>query len=244
MLSEFRKSISAVLYERMTSPLYGTLIISWLIWNWKIVYLTLFISESSIDSTKIDYIIENYCNIHALVTLPLISSALLITVVPFISNGAYWLSLKFDKWRSDKKNEIERSKLLTLEQSIQIRNEMSEQEEKFKKSLDGNENEIKILKGQVVELTSTSALKEGQKKGLRILRATYGTKEKPLLDVTKQISKLIKNNRLAITVANSSVADGRDPHPGKIKTLEILYEINGEVKTITAEEGQEIVIES
>jgi hypothetical protein len=38
MLDDFRKSINSVLYERMTSPLFGALLISWCIWNWDILY--------------------------------------------------------------------------------------------------------------------------------------------------------------------------------------------------------------
>ena len=88
MIDELKKSLSAILYERTTSPFYGTLLISWLIWNWKIVYLTVFISESSINTDKINYIVSNFNDIHCLLIYPLISTIVLLTVVPFISNGA------------------------------------------------------------------------------------------------------------------------------------------------------------
>ena len=103
MFSELRKSTNAILFERVTSPLFGTFIVSWLIWNWKIVYLTLFVSESNIEGNKIDYIASNYCDIHVLVTYPLISTLLLLTAIPFVANGAFWISMKFRKWRIDKK---------------------------------------------------------------------------------------------------------------------------------------------
>jgi hypothetical protein len=54
MQSEIKKSINSILFERLTSPLYGTLIISWLIWNWKIIYLTLFVdSEENYEEIEI-----------------------------------------------------------------------------------------------------------------------------------------------------------------------------------------------
>ena len=57
MISDFRKSINSILYERVSSPLFGTFVISWLIWNWKITYLTLFVSESNLDKNKLEYIL-------------------------------------------------------------------------------------------------------------------------------------------------------------------------------------------
>ena len=107
MIDELKKSLSAILYERTTSPFYGTLLISWLIWNWKIVYLTLFISENKINTDKINYITNNFNDIHCLLIYPLISTVVLLTVIPYISNGAYWLSLKFNKWKKDQKNVVE-----------------------------------------------------------------------------------------------------------------------------------------
>ena len=136
MFSEFRKSINSILFERVTSPLFGTLTISWLLLNWRIPYLTLFVSESKIKETKIDYILSNYADVHFLITYPIISTAILITLVPFISNGAYWLSLKFKKWKIDKKNEIEKTQLLSLEQSINLRKELRENELEFEKILE------------------------------------------------------------------------------------------------------------
>lgn len=152
MLDEFKKSISSALYERVVSPFYGTLLVSWSVWNWKIVYLTLFISESSIKADKISYILTNYSDIHHLVTYPLISTALLLTVFPFVTNGAFWLSLKFHKWKVDKKHEIERSQLLTLEQSIELRSEVAEKEKHFEEMLSGKNREIESLKIQLEEL--------------------------------------------------------------------------------------------
>jgi hypothetical protein len=146
VLEEFRKSISAILYERITSPLFGTFIVSWICWNWKIVYLTLFVSESKVESNKIEYIVRNYSDPWILVAYPLASTILLILVVPFISNGAYWISLKFDKWRHDKKNEIEKNRLLTVEQSAQILSETARVQEEFGRIISQKDGEIGVVK--------------------------------------------------------------------------------------------------
>ena len=60
----------------------------------------------------------------------------------------------------------------------------------------------------------------------KILKATYGT-TKNTIDVTKQLSDKIINNRLSIT-ANNKIAG--DPDKGVFKTMRITYVINGEQK--------------
>lgn len=240
MIDDLRKSINAILYERMTSPLYGTLAISWIIWNWRIVYLTLFIDEKRICTTKIDYIINNYSNPHILYTGPIISTIILITIMPLIANGAYWLSLRYDKWKYDKKNEVERSKLLTIEQSIQIRNEISEQEERFSKLVAQKDGEIDLLRRQFNELNQSRIEDKNNQNKLRILRALYGANGNTV-DVTKYLINLIKANRLELTVTNA-LFDNNDPTPGQRKTLEIIYELNQKVSTAVVLEGDSTII--
>lgn len=146
MIEETKKSIQSILTQRVSSPFYGTLIISWLIWNWKIIYLTLFISEKKINDSKIDFIIANYSETCNLVWYPLISTILLLTVIPFITNGAYWLDLLFDNWRVNKKNNIEMKQLLTIEQSINLREQIVNMEKRFETLLADKNIEIEQLK--------------------------------------------------------------------------------------------------
>lgn len=145
MIDDIKKSFNSILYERTTSPFFGTLFLSWLLWNWRIVYLTIFISEDKIEGNKIDFITTNYSDIHHLTTYPLISTFVLLTIIPFVSNGAYWLSLKFNKWKKDQKNIVDKKQLLTIEQSIDLREQISKQEERFEKLLENKNNELKQL---------------------------------------------------------------------------------------------------
>jgi len=152
MIDEATKSMRSVLFERVTSPLYGTFICTWLIWNWKIVYLTLFISETIIKTSKIDYIIANYSCVWNLIWFPLISTAIFITIVPFISNGSYWLHMWFKQWKVRQKNEFENRQCLTVQQSVTLRLEMRNQETQFEQIISEKENEISTLQSQLKEL--------------------------------------------------------------------------------------------
>lgn len=148
-MEEIKKSISAILYERTTSPLFGTFIFSWLIWNWKIPYLSFFVSENKLNTNKIDYIIANYNDVHFLITGPLLSTLTLLTIIPFFSNGAYWLSINFENWKVKHKNLIESKQLLTIEQSIELREQILKQEERFSKLVQDKNLEIESLKKQI-----------------------------------------------------------------------------------------------
>lgn len=113
-MDEIKKSINLIFAERVSSPFYGTLVVSWLIWNWKIIYLTIFVDQDKITGNKIDFILNNYNNVWHFVFFPLISTFILLTLVPFITNAAYWSDLKFKTWRVNQKNTIEGKRLLTI----------------------------------------------------------------------------------------------------------------------------------
>ena len=146
MLDEIKKSLNSVLNERIISPLFGTFIFSWCVWNWKIIYLTLFVSEDIIQTNRIDYIVKNYSDPWYLFWFPLISTILLLVVYPFFSIGAYYISLRFKKWKITIRNIQENKQVLTIEESIELREEIRNQEIKFDELLKGKDKEIEKQK--------------------------------------------------------------------------------------------------
>lgn len=156
MIQETKKSIQDILTQRVSSPFYGTLIISWFIWNWKIIYLTFFVSENKITENKIDFIVSNYSNIYHLVWLPLLSTIIISTIIPFLTNGAFWLDLTFEKWRIDKKNTIEKKQLLSIEQSINLREQILNMETRFESLVSDKNTEINQLKLIITELENNN----------------------------------------------------------------------------------------
>lgn len=98
-MEDLKNSLISVFKNRITNPLTGTFIISWVIWNWKIFYLTFFVSEKSIITekiaTKIDYILEHCSDICNLLVYPLLSTLFFILLFPFVSVLAYRLQQYF-----------------------------------------------------------------------------------------------------------------------------------------------------
>ncbi len=64
MIEDFKKSIQAVFYERISSPLSGAFCLSWVAWNWKLLY-TLFFGNGCL-STK-----EKFSNLSEIILLHL-----------------------------------------------------------------------------------------------------------------------------------------------------------------------------
>ena len=155
MIDEFRKSINSILYQRVNSPFWGALVLSWVIWNWEIIYLTLFVSSEEIEGTKIDYIklylAENQNN---LIWWPLITLIVVLALLPFISNGAYWLSLKFKNWKVDQKRILEKKIPLSIEESIKLRSEIIKQEEAFETITKEKNKKIIEQASQIKQLES------------------------------------------------------------------------------------------
>lgn len=159
MLSDLKKSTNSTLYQRVTSPFFGTLIISWCIWNWRIIYLTVFVGRDELPINKIDFITNNYFEPDNLYWYPIISTVILLTVIPFIYNGAYWLYFRFKNWRISQKQSVEGKQLLTVEQSMQLRREMREQDIEFEKIIQKKDNEILFLKTQINQYQSEKETK-------------------------------------------------------------------------------------
>lgn len=152
MLTELRKSIGYIIYERTTSPFWGAFVFSWLICNWKIWFVIFVVNEDKLSVNKIDYVSNNLVNWKPLILYPFISTLILVTIFPLLSNLAYWITIIYAKWRLDKKNEVEKKQLLSIEQSIEIRVSNRQIEENYNKLVSDKETEIKTLKIEIEEL--------------------------------------------------------------------------------------------
>lgn len=238
MIPEIRKSVNATLYERTTSPLYGALIISWCIWNWRIIYLTLFVDKEQIyPFHKIDYILFNYWEAKYLIWYPLMSTIVLLTVMPLFAIGAYWLELWFTKKKVKWKEHSERDRRLTIEQAAALRNEIAETELRYSKRIETKEDDIDLLTVQVKQLTEQLDLKRPQL--FRILYARYGYLDQTK-DVTLRVITLLANSDNFV-VDNDVLHD--DPSPGVKKELLIVYEFETLVTAVTALEDTQVVLE-
>lgn len=148
MIEDSLKSIKAALYDRTVSPLFGTFVLTWLIWNYKFIIVIL--SDMSpkekfqtIECVLYSGLLES--TVHLAIG-PILSTILFIFVYPY---PAKWV---FDFWARRKqemmvsRQEIENKTLLTEEQSRRIRSMVIELQSEHDRYIEGKESEIARIK--------------------------------------------------------------------------------------------------
>ena len=234
-------SIYKLIRERVGSPLYGTLIISWLIINWKIPYLTLFVSEKTIaPATKIDFIITNYWHWWPGLLLPVISTIILLTLMQFLDREVFRLYQKFKTDKRKIREAFDKDKMLTKEESERMIIERIEMAENHRKETDLSDKKLGILNAANTRLQE---LLEKEKNELKICYAEYGVPEN-MKEVTEDIKKdLAKKGSTTFEITNNAFTVG-DPAAGEIKNFFIVYSLRGEFKFLRAREYDLISISS
>lgn len=72
--------------ERFRNPFYGAFLISWLLWNWQIPYITFFVSQDNIDPNRLGFIQEKLTHLEYTIAYPLLSALTIALVMPFALN--------------------------------------------------------------------------------------------------------------------------------------------------------------
>lgn len=156
MFDDVGKTIKAILYDRIVSPLFGTFVLSWCAWNWRLILL--FISDSSTTVAKkfqyVDselYPSNGVTYIYGLL-LPATTTAFFIYVYPPIARKVYGY------WREQqnklKKVQIEKDGETPLkeEEAQEIKNQALLSELRYQEEREKREARIKDLENLVMSL--------------------------------------------------------------------------------------------
>lgn len=157
MLDDIITTIKAQLYERATSPLLGSFLISWCVINYKFI---LIIFSSLPAPEKITYIGMNiFVSLHDYilkgVLYPLVAALALIIIYPYPAAAIYRISRNHQKQLKSIKQSIEDETPLTLEEARKLRSQFLIQRIQFDQDLEKNITEIKSLKSLIIELESS-----------------------------------------------------------------------------------------
>ncbi len=142
--------------ERLASPLLGSFVAAWCVWNWK--FLVILFSAATVSQTFA--LIEKYVYPDSMaimtrgVLYPLITAAAYIFIYPYPARFIYAFTLRRQREINETKQRIADETPLTLEESRRIRAEYIEHERK-------NNEQIQRLNEEVARLNA--ALDSGTK---------------------------------------------------------------------------------
>lgn len=207
MLDDAFKSVKAYLYERNSSPLLGSFVTSWVIWNYKTILLLF--SDLKYNE-KLDWIEKFYSTevsqdilgIFSIelsnfvvngIFFPALTAGFYLFIFPYPSRWVYHFSLMQQRLTSDLRKGVEQNQLLTLEESQKIRMDLAQAEkdikEQFNASIDKKDREIELLKNREVELLEE--IESLKSKDNELLQADADRMEKVALQKNKIVTDFV-----------------------------------------------------
>lgn len=138
--SELLSSFFSQLRERLTSPLLGSFIFFWLVFNWKPVSVYLF-SDKTVEES-IQHIQLNYSDAQINFWYPLFATLTYLVVYPVFSWASFSLWEWFEKTKGSTRAKIFNSEYLTVDQSLALKQRYADKHEEILKVLKLNESEI------------------------------------------------------------------------------------------------------
>lgn len=179
------KSIKGAIYERTTSPLIGTFIVSWIIWNYKFFVVLL---SSMAAPEKLSYIEctlypdwKSFLCVGALG--PLITALLFLFIYPYPARFVFRFWHQRQKELKEIRQQIENETPLTTEESRKIRRELVEQQLDYDSQLQRNSSQIEQLKKNITERDESIAVLEKELANTKALLTTHNSNPREYTEV-------------------------------------------------------------
>ena len=231
MLKETSKSLRSVINDRLSSPLSGLFVFSWLVFNWKAV--SVFFLENVPVTKRIEIINGEYVDSWANLWAPLLLTILLLLLYPVMSIGAYYIWQLFFVSKKKVYIKVGGDVPLTLDESRVLRRELEDKDEEIKRltafssvksqQLEKENGELTIAVAEYVsrveelqkELEDFAVHRESHKKitaenkrlkdDIELRKASIEKRDKEIAEYVERIDHLEKmlNNRGQTTVWNN-----------------------------------------
>jgi hypothetical protein len=248
MVKDLKNSLDNVVNEKFSNPFWGTLLLSWMVWNWKILILLFFIGEQSLPInksnltkyTKIEYVQEFYSDSISLYWGPISSTIIIIVFAPFVVNGAFWLSMKFKVWRLVQKDKLESKRLLTIEKSLELRKALKEKDESIHKIIEEKDDVISLKDSQVsslqIELSEKGNLVKEVDRKLKELQMEYDNQK----IILKEIDNKYQTSKSDLMFERNE----KNKHESELSNLRLEYNNSMTISQKYKDELDEIVKEN
>ena len=155
-MDEFLQSIAKGIKERLGSAFLFNFILSWIVFNWEFVYITLFVNENNlVPFNKFDTLYDT-----VFIIWPAIISAILITLItPIISSIIQLYKYRIVKWRNNTELNIDGGTPYTGKEFAKLKTSYHTLETKYIKGINESENEkleiekLKLVAREKIELS-------------------------------------------------------------------------------------------
>jgi hypothetical protein len=145
MIKEITNSFKAALYQRVSSPLYGTYIFSWILYNWVIVLPLIFgskVFDQRIIEFKTGMVSSDEDFLYSTVLIPMIITGVILLLQPILQRF-HFIYAEWNKSEGLKKrDEFSSETMLTLEQSNELRSSVQKVQQFHQEVLKNKEEEI------------------------------------------------------------------------------------------------------
>ncbi len=233
ILEDIDSFISAAFGERVSTPLYSTFSISWALWNWKIIFVTLILNADNVPwphANKLQYV-QSFINWCDGLIFPLISTAAFIFLFPYAANYTHKKSLEFKKKRmTDKAEIIDKDRSFTRKQVDEMLSGYTERAKNLETEVVSFQRQVKVANDAL-----QSRVKDATE--FKVVNAKYGLYD-TWMDVTQDLTKPPKE-LFGFEVSNNSFTGG-DPAPSKWKQLIIVYQNEQGLSSVVANEGDKV----
>lgn len=208
---EISDSLKAGLYDRGKSPFYGSFIISWLGWNWRLVF-SLFGDGKQDFAARITIINEHYvCWLNNLI-FPLGTAILIFVLGNFLTSFFLRIKYLFSNYRRKK---IQKLDLLDEIQTEKLWGKIEKKEIEINRMLTDKIAEIESYKSINQELTAKISIIE--KEQIELKQNSLNQDKNSEVLVTKLNEKLVSISNL-----QKEIKDYKSSHALNIKEIEKL----------------------
>lgn len=160
MIDDMGKTIKAILYDRVTSPLFGAFILSWCGWNWRLILLFLTGSSTTVIQ-KFEYVDSQiYPNIDAVFIrgflLPAATTVFFIYIYPWFARKVYGYSREQQNKLKNIQLEKDGETPLTKEEAKKVTNQALLSELRYQEEREKRESRIQDLENLVMTLQAAN----------------------------------------------------------------------------------------
>lgn len=189
MWGELSKSVKAVLYDRISSPLLGTFAVSWVLWNHRFITVLLSNMEPIEKFKVVDTVLYSTWDslLWKMAAFPLLTTALFIFLYPYPARFVFEFTRKHQKRLKEIRQRIDDETPLTVEESREIRSAALQAQLRYEKDMQAFSEENQQLRAELQKL-----LTERKISPKRALTRSTTTSSAPIgADLTEEAVKAL-----------------------------------------------------